>query len=43
MVISNDVCAVNTASPKPEAQAFINYLVLPGVQEILAKGLGFGP
>ncbi|WP_236020783.1 ABC transporter substrate-binding protein [Devosia sediminis] len=43
MVISNDVCAVNTSAPKPEAQAFINYLVSPEVQEILAKGLGFGP
>lgn len=43
MVISNDVCAVQTATQKPEAQALINYLVSPEVQEILAKGLGFGP
>ncbi|MHA6732030.1 ABC transporter substrate-binding protein [Devosia sp. A369] len=43
MAISNDVCAVKTASPKPEAEAFVNYLVSPEVQEVLAKGLGFGP
>jgi len=43
MVISNDVCAVTQTQPKPEAQAFVNYLVSPEVQAILAKGLGFGP
>lgn len=43
MVISNDVCPVSTASPKPEAQALIRYLVSPGAQAVMARGLGFGP
>jgi len=43
MVISNDVCATSKSEPHPAAQDFINFLISPDVQEILAKGLGFSP
>ncbi|GGB30324.1 ABC transporter substrate-binding protein [Allosediminivita pacifica] len=43
MIISNDVCAVTTEEMKPEAMEFVNFLISPEIQEILAKNLGFGP
>ncbi|MDF0597380.1 extracellular solute-binding protein [Psychromarinibacter halotolerans] len=43
MIISNDVCAVTTEEMKPEAIEFVNFLISPEIQEILAKNLGFGP
>lgn len=43
MVISNDVCAIEKATPNPAAQEFINFLISPEIQETLAKNLGFSP
>lgn len=43
MVISNDVCAVAKDELNPAAQEFINFLISPEIQEVLAKNLGFSP
>ncbi|NYT36474.1 ABC transporter substrate-binding protein [Allopusillimonas soli] len=37
------VCPVNKPEPNPLAQTFIQYLISPSVQEIMAKAQGFGP
>ena len=39
----SSVCPVAKANANPLAQAFVNYLVSPKVQEQLATAYGYGP